>query len=135
MEGIKTLDLLYEEMTKKKSIVPSNWHDRLRSKKGFPVGDSPDLESFLTSIKKLDDLDPQSNNPKDTLSREAINPTNSTNLRKFSRDGPIVQNSSYRRQPRKQSHPTKRIFPSSSSNTNIVVVLDIDQKAKSTSFI
>ncbi|OIV89073.1 hypothetical protein TanjilG_28543 [Lupinus angustifolius] len=122
-------------MKKKKSTVPSNWLDRLRAKKGFPVGDSPDLESFLTSIKKGDDPDPQSDNPKDTLSHEAINPTNSTTLRKFSPDGPIVQNSSYRRRPRKQSHPTKRILPSSSSNTNTAVVLDIDQKAKSTSFI
>ncbi|KAF1893206.1 hypothetical protein Lal_00001646 [Lupinus albus] len=130
MEGIKTLDFLYQEMQKKKSTVPNNWLDRLRAKKGFPDNDSPDLESFLDKIKKSDTPNPQSDNPNDTFSRETINPTNSTTL---STDAPIAQNSSYRRRPRKQSHPTKRIIPSSSSNTDTDVVLNTDQKVKATS--
>ncbi|KAK7282505.1 hypothetical protein RIF29_11342 [Crotalaria pallida] len=133
-KGIEILNLLSKELKKKKKSmkVPADWLDRLRAKKGFPTGDKPSLEEFLKNNANTNGLDAHLDNPTHTPSSENRSPTNSGILVQISKDASVFQTQSYRRCPRKQSHPTKICLPSSPTTT---IVPNKNLKMKGKSFI
>ncbi|KAK7282508.1 hypothetical protein RIF29_11346 [Crotalaria pallida] len=118
--GIRILDELARDLeSKKKTVkVPENWLDRLRSKRGIPTGDTPDLETFIQSIRNDDVQLPR---PR----RDGENQVIGT------------------RRPRKQARPTRvQVCPPStastsaaagaSTSTGVTSVMDITTQLETT---
>ncbi|TKY74017.1 hypothetical protein E2542_SST02776 [Spatholobus suberectus] len=99
-----------------------NWLDRLRSNKGIPTGDDPDLDSFLLTAHSQSPQARPNNPPRKTPSEARDEPRPMSTILAELFMGATLTNT-YKKCPRKQTNPKIFLASSAANACNVAVAL------------